>query len=94
MDEKRYRISRYGYKSWQIEEWQLKNKETEEWRWVAIKYPGRLRHAAEGAVDLCMGDFTAENVQSIMDALKNLTAALETAIAANGAIEIRVGGNR
>lgn len=47
---KKYRISRYMYKSWAISEWREKEE-----RWVPMLYPGDLKHAVAGLIDLHIG---------------------------------------
>ena len=67
----KYRLSRYRYKSWQIEEY-VQNKKKDTWQWKAIKFPGRLRDAVQGMVDLGFNDFTSNSAQDILDKLSSI----------------------
>ena len=72
-----YRVSRYGYRAWQIERLE------KDGQWRPFKYPGTVESAASGLVDLALAEFAtgpAGDVTAVCDALK----ALETAVSEAG----------
>lgn len=72
-----YRISRYGYKSWQIER-QVKIKKGKnkgKVKWEVYRYPGNKLQAVQGLIDLAM---PTDESYSLRD-FDKLIAAIEKA---------------
>ena len=65
----KYRLTHYNYLAWQIEE----EVETEKGnlKWRTIKYPGSLRFAVSGLLDLEQGMVTVEDAKTLMQVVKD-----------------------
>ncbi len=73
-----YRLSRYGYRAWQIE------RRDADGKFRPFKYPGNVTAAASGLVDLALAEFTTGDIDDLTDvqtALEELLEAMNTAIA-------------
>lgn len=86
-DKQEYRIRRYNYRSWCIQERHIVErtdaKNYGQWtEWVDYKYPGRLEHAISAMVQLTMVDENqvfydqASIVTALADAVTTLKAYL------------------
>ncbi len=80
----RYRLSKYSSMAWQVERWIVpeKGKYKGVGKWHPYKYPGNLEQSARFLVDASLGDFSAEDAQSIVDAVENGTARVLDALEA------------
>lgn len=70
-----YRLSRYGYRAWQIER-------LDKGQWRPFKYPGNEAAAAAGLVDLALAEFTTGSVDDlagVREALEQLRQAVTLA---------------
>jgi hypothetical protein len=86
----KYRVSRYGYKAYQIEKWHEKKDGTG--HWVAYKYPGGLVATANGLLDEGMEYSPMYDTQEIVECVESaqaaVLAALESAVAKSGMLEL------